>query len=309
MTSKISIIIPVFNGEEHISQCVQTLQNQIYNNWEAIFVNDGSNDNTIKYLNYYANQDNRIFIYSQSNQGAAKAREYGLSKITGDYITFLDIDDTLTNEALDIMLKSFDKETDIVVTGLNIIKNGKLVKYKNIYPEKIERIEYLKKVLCGKYGLELCGKLYRIELFKTPLYIPFNIRSGEDAVVFIQLVCRSRKMKILPERVYNYIQYKKSASHTKSKKYAEETLLSAFLIEKIIKRYPFYKNVKSEINAMFLLFYSNSTRKAILYYKNPLIKSLITSHWKTSALCKIPFYKAIYICISYLIGYFMIQKH
>lgn len=294
----ISIVIPCYNGESYVVSCIKTLFSQTYSNWEAIFINDGSTDNTAAILSDYISKDQRIKVYSQSNQGAAKAREYGLSKATGDFITFLDVDDTLQENALEQMLRAFDGDTDIVVSGFNIVK-GQSVRRKILHPCKLPSMDYLKKVLCGKYGWELWAKMYRKDLFTTSIKITQGIRIGEDAAVFIQLVCASRQVKILSEQVYNYIQYAQSASHIRSEKYAEETLQAAFFIENILKDTSYYQEIKPEIDAMFLLFYSNSIRKGNLSKHHPLVKQLRESHWNRPAFLKMPWYKAIYVFLSF----------
>lgn len=251
----ISIIIPCFNAEKHVACCLDTLNNQIYKDWEAVFVNDGSTDKTLQLLQSYALKDKRIKVFTKLNEGTAKAREYGMAKVTGEYITFLDVDDTFTNNALEIMINAFDEETDIVVSGFNIVKQGHYIRIKKLLPQNILNIEYLRKVLCGKFGWELCAKMYRRKLFYHPLDTPKGIRNGEDAVAFIQLVCRAKKIKILSENVYNYIQYESSASHVKSLQYAEESLQAAFYIDSLLEKESFYQEIKNEVNAMCLLFF------------------------------------------------------
>lgn len=295
---KITIIVPIYNAREYVCQAIKCIIEQSYSNWEAVFVDDGSTDDAYLVLTDYAERDQRIKVYSQPNQGAAKAREYGLSKATGDYITFLDVDDTLQVNALEQMLHAFDEDTDIVVSGFNIMK-GKSIHRKKLKSGKLPSLDYLQKVLCGKYGWELCAKMYRKELFTTSIKTPQGIRIGEDAAVFIQLVCAARQVKVLSEPMYNYIQYTQSASHIRSEKYAEETLQAAFFIENVLKDTPYYQEIKPEIDAMFLLFYSNSIRKGRIDNRHPLIRELRKLHWNSRAFLKIPWYKAIYIFLSF----------
>ncbi len=305
---KVSIIIPCYNSSSYIFRCISNLFAQTYTKWEAIFVNDGSIDDTLNRLQNCSGKDERIKIFSQPNQGAAKARELGISKATGDYITFLDVDDTLSADALEKMVNAFDeKNVDIVVSGFNIVKRNKIVKRKTLQRGELDNLTYLKRVLSGKYGWELWAKMYRRELFLQPIKTPEGIRIGEDASVFIQLVIYAKRIRILSEQLYNYIQYSESASHTKSSKYAEETLQAAFFIEKILKETLFYDEIKGEIDAMFLLFYSNSTRKMRLNSNHPLVRNIIVTHGNISAMRRIPLLKVIYICISF--GLSFIQCH
>lgn len=299
---KISIIVPCYNSAQYIPSCALTLVNQSYSDWEAIFVNDGSFDKTDFVLAKLAAQDQRIKVYSQSNQGAAKAREYGISKATGDYITFLDVDDTLPVYALEKMINAFDDNVDIVVSGFNIVKQDKILRRRILKEQKLESLAYLKRVLCGKYGWELWAKMYRREIFLHAIKTPVGIRIGEDAAIFIQLIAKARSVRILSDQLYNYIQYEKSTSHVKSLKYAEETLQAAFFIEQILKEMPFVNEIKSEISAMFLLFYSNSTRKGVLGKQHPLVCKIRTEHFTWSAFKSIPFYKAFYVALSYVLS-------
>lgn len=299
MMSRVSIIIPVYNASQYIDQCICALYKQTYTNWEAIFINDGSSDKSLEILQKYSSEDRRVKIYSQFNQGAAKAREYGYSKAVGEYVTFLDVDDTMTSDALEKMVNAFTADVDIVVSSFQIVKNGKIIGRKKIQAKEYIAIDYLKKVFCGQYGWELCAKMYRKRLLECPIKTPSNIRIGEDAAVFIQLVCRARKVQLISEQVYNYIQYNQSASHVKSLKYAEETLQAAFFIEDILKEESFYKDIQKDIDAMFLLFYSNSTRKGNLGRKHRFVQRIKNEHFKASAFKKIPYYKAVYVLLCY----------
>ena len=306
MCSLISIIIPCYNCERYFSQLFNTLTKQTYSHWEAICIDDGSTDNTEKLLTEYARKDNRIKYFYQTNQGAAKARAYGISKASGEFITFLDADDTLSCNALEKFLKAFaDADTDIVVSGFNIIKQSHLVKSKRLSKQKLHSVDYLKKVLCGKYGWELWTKMYRRKLFDNSIITPEHIRIGEDASVFIQLVSYAKNIQVMDETLYNYIQYESSASHVQSSKYAEETLQAGFFIEDILKQKDFHSEIKNEIDAMCLLFLSNSTRKAYLERIHPLVQKVYKQHCNRKSLNLLPLSKRIYLIIYYFFGKFI----
>lgn len=301
----VSFVIPVYNGSHFIKQCIHTLLNQTYTHWEAIFINDGSNDNTQELLSRESGSDHRIKVYHQTNQGAAAARNKGIELASGNYITFLDVDDTLSEVFLDTLIKQISNEIDIIVCPFNIIKGNKIIKRKKYTPNIFSKLEFLKNVLTGHAGWELWGKLYRKELFTTPLITPQNIRIGEDASIFIQLVTRSNKIKVLDKALYNYIQYESSVSHIQSTKYAEETLQAGYFIEKILKNEPFYSMIQKEIGGMFLLFYSNSTRKGYLGLNHPLVHNIYKTYFSYQTLQTIPFIKRIYVTVSLLLGQFL----
>lgn len=294
----ISVIIPIYNGAGYLTQCFQTLSEQVYENWEAIFVNDGSTDSSLSILQTLSSKDPRIKIYNQENQGAAKARETGITQAKGDFVTFLDVDDTIPPDYLSGMMERFTADTDIVATGFNTVNDGQVTKQRVFGNTILSRTEYLKKVLTGKYGWELWGKIYRKRLFDHPIQTPEGIRIGEDAAVFLQLVSHARRVQVIDKPLYNYIQYQKSASHVQSTKYAEETLQAGFFIESVLKKCDFYPEIKKEIDSMFLLLYSNSTRKAYLGKTHPLVQEILKKHFTLKALRLLPIYKSIYI-ISY----------
>lgn len=296
----ISIIIPVFNGEKYISRCISTLNAQSYTDWEAIFVNDGSTDSSRLILEEAAKKDKRIKIFSQNNQGAAVARSLGMDKASGEYIAFLDVDDTLNKDFLQIMMNGFDNENTDIVTGTFkiVAENGAIIKRKQIKPGYMTGKEYLKKVLCGYYGWELWGKIFRKRLFNKKPVSPKGLRIGEDAYVFMQIVSNAIFVKIQNTALYNYFQYPSSASHTLSERHAEETLEAAFFIENFLKKKSFYEEIKKEISGMILLHFSNSTRRGVLPWHNRLAEKVRKEHLSLGALSSIPLIKAIYICVA-----------
>ncbi|MBO4985111.1 MAG: glycosyltransferase family 2 protein [Bacteroides sp.] len=302
MQPLISVIIPCYNSQPYIETCVNSLKVQGLSNWEAIFVNDGSKDGSLRVLEAYAAQDFRIKVYSQINQGAAKAREYGISKATGNYIMFLDVDDTLDSGAFELIKNEIEKneDADIFVACFNILKDNKLLKRTRIFFNELGKISYLKKVLTGRCGWELCGKIYRKELFDDSIKTPVDIRIGEDAAIFIQIVSKAERIKGINYPIYNYIQYSQSASHIRNKKYAEETLRAGIFIEDYLSKQPFYCQIKDEISAMFLLLYSNSSFKWPLSRKNNLVESIKKNHLRILPIFKIHILKSIYVLALYV---------
>ncbi|MGV8090338.1 MAG: glycosyltransferase [Mangrovibacterium sp.] len=107
---KISVIIPVYNTEEYVKDTILSMINQTLKEIEVIIINDGSTDNSLQIIEKFAELDNRIQVYSQKNQGQTVARNFGLSKATGQYIYFMDSDDLLDQDALFRCYKKCEKE-------------------------------------------------------------------------------------------------------------------------------------------------------------------------------------------------------
>lgn len=300
-TDKISIIIPVYNGEKYIKQCVETLENQIYENWEAIFINDGSKDNTPELLKEFMNREERVRIIDQENMGVAVARKNGVEAANGKYITFLDVDDTLDRKFLkDMVCEMTVNGSDICVCAYNIIENETYRTQKRKCEGTFGKIDFIKKILSLKCGWELWGKLYKSDLFRNKIITPENLRIGEDASIFIQLAAEADKITVINKPLYNYIQYSSSASHIKSNEYAMETLKAAHFIDSILKKKDYYDDIKIYVDCMFLLFYSNSTRRAYIENSNEFLNSIFREHLTLKALSKTSVVKSIYILMSYL---------
>ena len=114
---KFSIIIPVYNVEQYLRDCLDSVLNQTFSDWEAICVNDGSTDESSVILDEYAAKDSRFKMISQNNAGTAAARNTGLKVANGDYIFFLDSDDWIEDYALQILADSVNDEDVLCFSG------------------------------------------------------------------------------------------------------------------------------------------------------------------------------------------------
>ena len=119
-TIKISAIIPVYNAEKYLEQCIESILTQSLKEFELICVNDGSSDGSLEILNNYAKKDRRVKVINQKNQGAAVARNIGIENSRGKYLSILDADDFFDTE---MFSKAFDKieevQADIIVFRSN----------------------------------------------------------------------------------------------------------------------------------------------------------------------------------------------
>lgn len=106
MKDLISVIVPVYNVEPFISSCLDSLSKQIYQNFEVLLVNDGSTDNSGAICREYADRDSRFHYFEKENAGVADARNFGIERSKGDYITFVDSDDWVTEEYLSILIET-----------------------------------------------------------------------------------------------------------------------------------------------------------------------------------------------------------
>ena len=126
MESLISVIVPVYNVENYLDKCIESIVNQTYKNLEIILVDDGSLDSSSKICDEWAVKDNRIKVIHKTNGGVSSARNEGLKNANGDFIAFVDSDDWLElNMYEKLISKQKETNTDIVFSGYNMIIDGK----------------------------------------------------------------------------------------------------------------------------------------------------------------------------------------
>ena len=122
---KFSIIIPVYNVEQYLRECLDSVLGQTYSDWEAICVNDGSTDGSAAILEEYVVKDKRFKIVTQPNGGLSSARNTGMEVAKGDYIVFLDSDDWLELDALETLAKNLDGEDMLCFSGRRYFEDEK----------------------------------------------------------------------------------------------------------------------------------------------------------------------------------------
>ncbi|MBR5482907.1 MAG: glycosyltransferase, partial [Alphaproteobacteria bacterium] len=180
---EISIIIPIYNVQNYLEKCLDSVKNQTFKNWEAICVNDGSTDNSLEILQQYAENDERFVVINQENGGVSSARNTGLNSATGKYIMFLDGDDFIHPQCMEIAHKTI-KDTDTNVCDFGFMRVEENWEEKHQYYDEIMDIKIMDtphKVFAlehNKSVFTLWTKIYKAELAKK---IKFNlIPIGED---------------------------------------------------------------------------------------------------------------------------------
>lgn len=236
MDEKVSIIVPVYNGEKYITRCIESIVKQTYLNIEIIIVNDGSVDNTEKIINNLAKKDERIKTYSNKNKGVSYSRNFGIRNATGKYICFVDSDDWIEKDMIQSLLEMIKKyDYDIVRCSYAVNKNnGAIINYKQedkLYCTQQEKKELLYKVAGGKipsFSVLLLIKKDKI-LEKFDETIPFM----EDTIFFIDLLRNIDKIYFTSKILYHY--FDNDSSATKSIKNIEKNIESLLNVNKKLK--------------------------------------------------------------------------
>ena len=216
----ISVIIPVYNVEDYLHYAIESLEKQTYKNFEIILVNDGSTDDSGKLCDEYSEKYSNVRVFHKENGGLSDARNFGVQKAKGEFITFLDPDDYLEAYSLELLADIQEKHNcDIVSTRVkatelyNVYSNHSLTEedFKNVIV--MDHDIFLEEAFYDKVAtVSACGKLYR----KSILEIPFpKGRIYEDLYIISEHVGKANKIVHTPLQIYNY--YKRQGSIVNSK--------------------------------------------------------------------------------------------
>ena len=205
---KISVVIPVYNVEKYLANCLDSVTNQTYQNLEIICIDDGSTDNSPQILKTFAAKDKRIISIMQKNKGVSAARNAGLQKASGDYIAFIDSDDFVHPQFLEVMLHLLMKnEADVAFCGFVKNKNGQPTANKIFFEDIRFRTitEPLSSVLNhGRYRIKFMvwNGLYKKKLVQHHLFIEGIC--FEDYPWIVSLMSQNPKTVITNQQLYYY---------------------------------------------------------------------------------------------------------
>lgn len=217
MRPKISIIVPVYNGERYIERCFNSIKKQTFNELEVIFVNDGSTDNSKYILDKINKFNSDVIVYHQENKGPGAARNRGIELANGEFITFIDVDDCISADMYTKMYRYIENyNVDLVVCGQEILSaNGQtqeciIPKYsKEVYLIKEEIRKYIiKPILREGPGLlaSQCNKLYRKSIINdNEIRVDEKRRFGEDWFFNQLFIGKVTKLAFIKEALYKYI--------------------------------------------------------------------------------------------------------
>lgn len=253
MHELISIVIPVYNVEKYLKQCLDSIINQTYTNLEIILVDDGNTDNSGTICDYYSKIDKRIRVIHKKNEGQSIARNIGIKVSNGKYIGFLDSDDWVEQDMYRFLIENIEKyNADIISCNLVFeYKDRTIVPRKEnntiIFFDENNKKDLIKNFLLHKiYDGAVWNKLYKKELFDNIIF-PIN-QYYEDNFIVFDLLNAANKIIITNKLFYHYRQNDNSTTKRFSpKKYIDEMKAIKHNIEIIQKNYlNFVKLAKQE---------------------------------------------------------------
>lgn len=274
---KISVCVPVYNVEQYIGRCIESIQHQTLKDIEIIIVNDCTPDNSMQIVENYAIQDSRIKVINhESNKGLMWARRTGYMAAVGDYITFCDSDDTLVENAVELLYnKAMETNADIVSGNISYIDNtNKITTLVSTLKYGSEKKSIYKSLLKKECRHNLCSKLFKREVLQNYEYKTFDhFINGEDGCLFYQIIENSSKMVQISESVYNYYQNLESSTQVQLSEEAIKSIVivNRIKIEKCSKYYDLSKDlyccVSESLNSLYTC-KSDYSDKIDYYIKN-----------------------------------------
>lgn len=212
---KISIVVPVFNCEKYINECIGSVINQTNDNWELILVNDGSTDRSAEICNSYSNKHpDKILAFHKQNEGQFLTRKYGILKCRGDYIGFLDADDLLNKHYVETILENIKKYDfpDSVCFGFiqfgdNNKKETRITDCDMFFGTPEKRKTVYEMIVTGKLSGSLCSKVFKKNIITNNIpdeKIVSSKRYAEDAYHSFDALSKSNSILLLNKSLYYY---------------------------------------------------------------------------------------------------------
>lgn len=204
MEGKVSIIVPVYNVEKYVDICLKSILHQTYRNIEVIVVDDGSRDRSGAICDRFAKKDSRITVIHQENGGVSRARNNGIDNASGEYICFVDSDDWLPRDSIEMLVQKIEETEADFVSGnkLTISIKNRLRHFKSSV------VEYKDKSALSQYILEFpgwgpVGSLYKTEIIRTNhIHFVESVKSREDTIFLFCYFSHCEKLISIDQNVY-----------------------------------------------------------------------------------------------------------
>ncbi len=227
MADKITVIIPVYNTEKYLHQCVTSVLNQTHKNMQIILVNDGSTDGSAAICDTFAASDSRIEVLHKQNAGLASARNAGLTRIKGDSVLFLDSDDYYYDTACLATLNDFAKKNNCDVVCFNYMRYYDSI---NAYSSEICRLpkdesnSICSLIKHNVYTSSVCIKLIKASLIFDNSITFEHGRLSEDIEFSAKILQQAKNIKFCPQAIYVYRERSDSITTNFSKKHIDDLL-------------------------------------------------------------------------------------
>lgn len=309
MTGLISVIIPIHNTEQYLEQCIDSILDQTYTNWELLLIDDESTDGCEKICRNYASvHPDKISYYKKKHGGLSAARNFGIERAKGEYLYFLDSDDYCEKNLLAKTCEQADSQNaDMVAFGYVIHRGQHTQTFQYGKSGRITQEEFFDSILQDdKIGNYICTKLFRRDLFETIRFPEGEL--FEDVSTAYKLILKSKRILVLDECFYHYMKREDSLTETLDETGIMHLYRSMKMRNQtIVERFPNLreKSVRSELK--YLIFIWNQlvkrydSQKCRQYYfivqemraqKGALKRLSVRDHVLGSFICWMPMWYA-----------------
>ena len=210
----VSIIIPVYNAEENISECLDSVLYQSFRDFEVILLNDGSTDNSLAILSDYAAKYDNIRVIDKENEGVAVTRNRGILLAQGQYTMFIDNDDFIDYNYIETFYRAIDEQKlDLVIGGYKRINQYREI----IFKQDLQESEWAKYIIMAPWA-----KIYRTSFLQEGQLEFFDYGIGEDIIFNLTAYQKTDKIGILDYKGYNWYYNGQSISNTSQRGFQPE---------------------------------------------------------------------------------------
>lgn len=256
----VSIIVPVYKVEKYLGKCIESILSQSYQCWELILVDDGSPDQSGKICDEYAEKDTRIRVFHKDNAGVSSARNLGLDKAKGDYIMFVDSDDWISEDCLEICMEEVvESDLEAVQFGFISVTSDKETPKLKDATLPLDGVQYIQ---LNSFNVCAGGGLYKRSLIEqyNLRFLP-QLKLAEDQIFVFSFLKHVQRIKYLDKCLYYYLQREESVVHNQKSK---DMLLSCKYLISLSKDYP---AVKGHVDSMIVLFIIEMIRNHDVSYR------------------------------------------
>ncbi len=239
---KFTVNVPVYNAEEFLRQCIDSILNQTFTDFELILVNDGSKDSSGAICDEYAKKDPRVKVFHNENRGSFASRVFSVSRAVGEFCTFCDSDDYYDSGYLERVNEVLDEEKcDVLLFSQRGIENGASLPVKNCWDEKKvfegeTKKEFYPTMMSTTFFNNLNVKVIKTELLQNDPLNPEKysfVKNGDDFLQSLYPIFNAEKIVYIPECFYNYRLNPNSLTH----KVAPDIYNSIFAVRSVIWQY------------------------------------------------------------------------
>lgn len=282
----ISIIIPVYNSEKYLAECLDSILNNTFRDFELLLINDGSTDSSAVICDEYAETDGRVSVFHQQNKGVSTARNLGLKHAKGKWLTFVDSDDVINNAYFDVFNQKHMVGVDLILLNIYRLDADKAAPLVQLRDFNEPRDRFMGEFSLYPHFPGPCGKFFKREIISVNnIFYDQNLEFGEDALFNLMYLQYTERISSYKKGKYFYRDTPNSLS--KKQSYINDGYLLS-KIEQILKNcypteiygryvhYPLYRYFFSIMNSEITKSQKKELLKNLLNDKKELVMSVLT---------------------------------